>query len=319
MHILLTGSSGFVGTAIAQQCEIAGLPLRKTDRVVPAGRADHVQADILDPATLPPALAGISCVIHAAGLAHQFGKRQQTAPFMAVNAEGTANMAQATAAAGVQHFILISSVSVYGTHSAGACTEETPCQPEGIYATSKYQGEQQAIEIARASGMRLSILRLATVYGEGDPGNVARLMDTIDRGRFIWLGNGSNHKSLVHREDVARACLTAAQSAGSGIAIYNISAPPCRMREVVETLADALGRTLPRWQVPALPLLRLSELASRMSGQRTPIARLHDTLRKWLKDDVYDASAFQQATGFQTTVSLHAGLQREVAWYRSQQ
>ncbi|MDO9566735.1 MAG: NAD-dependent epimerase/dehydratase family protein [Candidatus Desulfaltia sp.] len=73
--------------------------------------------------------------------------------------------------------------------------ENPPCNPVGPYALSKYNAELRAIEISRESGMALTILRLATLYGEEDPGNVGRLMRTLDRGRFLWIGDGSNRKS----------------------------------------------------------------------------------------------------------------------------
>ena len=59
--------------------------------------------------------------------------------------------------------------------------------------------------------MALTILRLATLYGEGDPGNVGRLMRTLDRGRFLWIGDGSNRKSLLYRGDAANACMAVAE------------------------------------------------------------------------------------------------------------
>ncbi|MEK7776125.1 MAG: NAD-dependent epimerase/dehydratase family protein, partial [Planctomycetota bacterium] len=112
--------------------------------------------------------------------------------------------------------------------------ENTPCNPVGPYALSKYNAELRAIEIAREAGMALTILRLATLYGEGDPGNVGRLMRTLDRGRFLWIGDGSNRKSLLYKGDAARACMAVAERSASGINIYNVSAPACTMREIVD-------------------------------------------------------------------------------------
>ena len=80
--------------------------------------------------------------------------------------------------------------------------------------------------------MALTILRLATLYGEGDPGNVGRLIRTLDRGRFLWIGDGSNRESLLYKGDAARACMAVAERPASGINIYNVSAlkkPPIFM------------------------------------------------------------------------------------------
>jgi nucleoside-diphosphate-sugar epimerase len=112
--------------------------------------------------------------------------------------------------------ILISSVSVYGPYTLGLYDENTPCRPVGPYPLSKFHAELRAIEIADKSGMALTILRLATLYGEGDPGNVGRLIRSLDQGRFVWIGDGSNRKSLLYKRDAARACVAVASSPAAG-------------------------------------------------------------------------------------------------------
>lgn len=317
MQLLITGTNGFLGRAIVQQMTSSGLHVRATDKqeesVFP--NIDYRPADILDSASLVSVVQGVDCVIHVAGLAHIFDKiKAANAPFKEINEIGTANMAQAAANAGVKHFILISSVSVYGPR--GVYDEDMPCHPDGKYAASKYQAELRAIEIAKQSGMALTILRLATLYGESDPGNVARLMKTIDRRRFVWVGNGSNRKSLLYKGDAARAVVAVLSSPASGINIYNVSAPPCVMRDVVEGLASAMGRRVPAWYIPASLALSIAKMVSAATGARGRLGNLPTMLQKWLADDAYSADKFEKAFNFQTQTSLAEGLQREVVRYR---
>jgi nucleoside-diphosphate-sugar epimerase len=319
--VLITGATGFIGSAIVSQCQAAGLLIRTTGRAeLPSNSLpNYRKADLLDPAGIAPLLKGVGSVVHSAGLAHQFDlQKSDSAQFLTVNVEGTANIVQAAGALGVRHFVLIGSVSVYGSYPTDKCDELSPCHPNGPYAQSKYLAEQRAIKIAKKEGMSLTILRLATVYGEGDPGNIARLMRAIDRGRFVWVGDGSNRKSLLYRGDAARACLAVLQQPTSGINIYNVSAPPCAMRDVVEGLASALGWRVPRLHVPASLALRLTEVAARLARGRGRLASLHATIQKWLADDAYDTNKFRQTFGFLTEMRLPEGLRREVAWYRNQ-
>ena len=320
--LLVTGTHGFLGSEISRQAIAAGLAIRGSDRD-PANQTLQVPyfpADILDSASLGSIVEGVDCVIHAAGLAHIFDKTKATnAPFKEINEVGTANVARAAAEAGVKHFVLISSVSVYGPFTRGRYDETDSCRPEGKYAKSKYQAELRATEIAKGSGMALTILRLATLYGEGDPGNVARLMRSIDRGRFIWIGDGSNHKSLLYKGDAARAVLAVVSSPASGINIYNVSAPPCTMREIVQGLASALGMPVPTWHIPASLTLAVAGMAAAVAGGKGRLGNLHSTLQKWLADDAYSADKFEKAFNFKTQVSLGEGLCREVEWYRGQE
>ncbi len=320
--ILVTGAAGFLGQQVVRCAQAAGAQVHATDRRrdgLPVD-LDFRQADICAPETLRGTFAGIDCVVHLAGLAHVFGKsRAVVAPFHKVNTAGTAHVARAAAEAGVRAFVLVSSVSVYGRHDAQPVDESFPCYPETPYAESKYDAEKRATEIAKAAGMRLTILRLATLYGEGDPGNVARLFRAIDRRRFVWIGDGSNRKSLIHREDAAKACVTAAMSAmgpAGEVRTYNVAAPPCTMRQIVETIADALSRRLPTWRVPAAMAVHGSRVASMLMFGRTRLGGLPDTLRKWLAEDTYAGDRFQRAFHFQPEVSLAEGIRREANWFR---
>ena len=164
--------------------------------------------------------------------------------------------------------------------------------------------------------MALTILRLATLYGEGDPGNVGRLMRTLDRGRFLWIGDGSNRKSLLYKGDAARACLAVAARPATGVRVYNVSAPPCTMRDIVDGIADALGKKPLPGRIPASVAMSVGKVLSCFPYKR--LSGLHATIQKWLAEDVYDTRRFEEAYGFQTKTNLEDGLKREVDWYKKQ-
>ena len=194
--------------------------------------------------------------------------------------------------------------------------DTVPCRPAGPYADSQWQAEQRASEIARGTDMMLTVLRMATAYGEDDPGNVVRLIRAIDRGRFVWIGAGTNKKSLIHREDVARACITALARREGGVQVYNVSTPPHTMREVVGAIASALGRRPPRWRVPGALVRSLTGAAACVTPAGFRLRAVHGTVTKWLANDVYDAHKFNRTFGFETNIGIAEGMSREVNWYR---
>lgn len=317
-RVLVTGASGFIGSGVVGRLASEGIQVvasgRSTGRV--DGEVQFIASDVTRPETLSSVVKGVDVVVHAAGLAHQFGKDPASLPFANVNVDGTANTARAAVDAGVKQFVLISSVAVYGPHAAIMCDEDAPCRPVEPYSVSKYESEKRAIEILRDSGTGLTILRVATAYGEGDPGNLIRLIRAIDRGRFIWLGKGENRKSLIHRDDVAGACLLAVRKALSGVNIYNVTGGTHQMSEIVNAIASALRRRVPEWRIPNSAAESGANLLRQMSGGKGTPGRIARTIEKWLDDDAYDGGKFNRTIGFQPAVRLQDGMQREVEWYR---
>jgi nucleoside-diphosphate-sugar epimerase len=313
--VLVTGATGFIGREIVRACLTDGFD------VVPTGNSEgqeggwsnYVRADLTVPNALSSALSGVDCVVHSAGLAHQFKMPKADESFRKINADAVEYVARSAAQASVRHFVLISSVAVYGENAKNNPNEESPCNPRGEYATSKLEGEKRAVEVCESAKMRLTVLRPATVYGEGDKGNVARLIRMIESGRFVFVGDGSNQKCLIHVSDVARACLAVIKSKGEGVGIYNVSSEPRAMREIVEGIAQELDQRPPRMFIPSWLVTTPLKVAAKLTHGFGP---LKTTIEKWLSDDIFDGSKFEKDFNFQPTVSLKEGLKREVNWFK---
>jgi nucleoside-diphosphate-sugar epimerase len=313
--VLVTGGTGFLGRAVASHLRDAGYDTRCLQRSAGsrAGIA-AVSGDVRDHVAVARAVDGMDAVIHTAGLAHVFhGSRD--AEFADINGRGTETVARAALSAGVRHFILVSSVAVYGGVSPGA-TEDAPVRPFGLYAVSKAEAERRGAAVFERASTRLTILRMGTLYGEGDRGNVQRLLRMIGRGRFVWIGAGTNRKSLLHVGDAARACVLPLEDDGEPIEIYNVTAPPVTMRTVVEELARGLGRRAPSWHIPATVALAVATAARALAPHKGRV--LHDTLVTWLRDEVYSADKFAARFRFEPRVAVAEGLRAQAAgWRRS--
>lgn len=320
MRMLLTGAHGFLGSAILRQTINSGIPFIATDRFpckdYVAG--EYVAADILDSRSISNIMIDVDRVCHVAGLAHVFDRSQiSSQSFQDINVSGTENIARAAAAAGVKYFIFISSVSVYGGVSHGK-DELSECHPENPYALSKWEAERILIDFCQKEKINLTILRLATLYGEGDPGNVRRLIRLIDRGQFIWIGRGENLKSLLHREDAARACVSVLLSPSSGIHIYNVAAPPYRMQDIVQKISKNLGIRTPCVHIPSDFALTFTKAIKSISFNHFRLGALHDNIKKWLADDYYTTDKISRIYNFEAKVSLEEGIRREVEWYKAE-
>jgi nucleoside-diphosphate-sugar epimerase len=316
---LLTGATGFLGTAIVRALRGRNYRLRTSGRrrLTANDLPNYQAADLRDQAAVARLVKGVDVVISAAGLTHGHGTPvQRDDDFWRINADGAESLIRAAEMAGVRRFILVSSISVYGRRCP-PYTESAPCFPANAYAQSKLAAERISTEIARAAGMELVILRMAPICGEGARGNIDRLLQAIDRKRFIWIGSGTNRKSLIHVDDAASACVTAAcfDSLPQG-GVYNVSAATCTMHEIVSSLAVALGRHIPPVRLPSQAPLQLAGRACRLPVIGAAARRAFETLDKWLCDEVYDSSWFCDSFAWRPRIDIRDAMTRQVAWYR---
>lgn len=315
--ILLTGASGFLGRSVVEVGSNAGVSFRTLGRTE-SGLDNHVEFDLATGEVPDQAMTDVNTVIHCAGLAHQFGSAGSARErFFAVNADGTERIVKSAVSNQVANIVIVSSMSVYGP-GANARAESDPCDPQGHYAESKYEAERRAIAVVKQSGSRLAILRMATLYGDGDQGNVNRLIQAIDKGRFMLVGECKNEKNLLFRTDAAEACLLAAsKTVQNQVSVYNVAADPVTMLDVVQGICRHLNRRLPM-KIPSVVVGGLKHFSS-LLGNRGPIGRIQDSVTKFTRSDTIDGSSFIKEFSFQPKVSLDEGLRRQVLQFQQQQ
>lgn len=343
MKVLVTGAKGFVGSAIVKHLESFGDEVwsienqrsaeanerdasrKNSERTFSSART--YAADITDEKTLSclKNIGTVEAVVHAAGLAHQFGDTKREV-FQKVNVAGTCNVLQLAKRLSVRHFVLISSVSVYGNarkqtavanKQISAIEETGECAPDDFYAESKLDAESAARRFCQENQINLTVLRLATVVGEEDRGNFLRLIEALDRRRFVWVGTGENHKTFVHREDVAAACRLVLTSQKDETALYNVAADYLRVKEIVEIISGKLGKKPLPIYLPAI----ISELVFRINRKtfvNKKILGLEKTISKWLAEDVYSAEKIKREYGFAPQIGARRAVEREVEWYLAQ-
>ncbi|MDQ3750545.1 MAG: SDR family NAD(P)-dependent oxidoreductase [Acidobacteriota bacterium] len=331
MKILVTGASGLVGGSIVKEL------LRNNFEVYALGGANSktdkfgevknfFKADITEYQSLAHVanLEDVDVIIHSAGLAHQFRNRTEE-EFWKVNVLGTENVARLAAVLKVKHFILISSVAVYGikptnlgnnnigTYKFGI-TEEAVCQPQGFYARSKLESEKATQNICADNKIALTILRLTTVIGEEDKGNVARLIKAIDKRRFFWIGAGENFKSLIYKEDAAKACLKILRKT-AGMEIFNVTAEPSTMKEIVSEIENNLGIRPAKFSIPSKILSKFFLINTKFLRLKK-LNQIEGILDKWLSDDVFSGEKFKKIYDFQAETSIKEAIRRQVVQFK---
>jgi nucleoside-diphosphate-sugar epimerase len=250
MNILVTGATGRVGSRLVprllQRGDSVRVLVRDLDRAktLKEHGAEIIKGDLLNPESLTQGVANMDVVIHLAA----FFRGATPEESQSVNLEGTLALARASLVAGVPRFIFTSTNLVYGPGYGKLFKEDDPLQPTTPYPMTKAAAEQSLMELHRAQGLGLRIVRLAFVYGEGDP----HLQEGLQ-----WFRNWNPMQRIhmVHHADVAQAITLAADKRGIDGQIYNVADDePVTAAEIMrlygESVAeDAASRALdPAWQ-----------------------------------------------------------------------
>lgn len=213
--IALTGYTGFIGSEL--------LKTLVTDDVLLLGRKAPLSYphfnffDLSDTQNLDlkGSLRLVDVLIHSAARVHVMNDNavDPLSEFRAINTNGTLNLAEQAAQAGVKRFIFVSSIKVNGETTTGKqpFSAKDMRMPEDPYGISKSEAEQQLLELGKQTGMEIVIIRPPLVYGEGVKANFASLMKLVGKGlplpfRLIC----KNKRSLVsvyNLVDLIKVCI----------------------------------------------------------------------------------------------------------------
>ena len=219
MKLLLTGATGRVGSHLLPRLVAQGHDVRAVARSeVAAGRvktagAEPVLADLMDPDGYRAALDGRDAVVHLAAVLRSTDDDE----IRRANLEATRRLAGAALDAGVARFVFTSTNLIYpGGLGRPASEDDEPAPPAawGAYPASKVEAERALLALHRDRGLGLRIVRLAFVYGEGDP----HLAESLR-----WAGRWPGHQrlELIHHADAAQAVGRALHAPGIDGRIYN--------------------------------------------------------------------------------------------------
>lgn len=196
--LLLTGSSGFLGSYLNQQ-------LKEYFRCITIGRSaeNHIVADFSN--QLPKMPEDLAYCVHAAGKAHVYPRNQEESDaFLAINAKGTENLLNALDQCPIKAIVFISSVSVYGLSAGENISEDSELRGNTPYAKSKILAEEMIRTWSESRNCNYLILRLPLIAGVHPPGNLGKMIMGIQKGRYLRIARGNAHKSIVFAGDVAR-------------------------------------------------------------------------------------------------------------------
>jgi len=318
-RILITGATGFIGSALSQYLLEAGHPVRgaiRASKRIPRREISEsanlewvVLHDHSTERETDEALQGVQIVVHLAARVHVMVDEASDPlhEFRQINCVWTERLAARAAAQGVLRFVYLSSIKVNGEQTIVPFTEQDIPKPQDPYGVSKWEAEQALDRISKQTRMDVVIVRAPLVYGPGVRGNFLQLLNILRRGIPLPLAGIRNQRSFVYLGNLVDAlarCVHDPRAAGRTYLVSDgedLSTP-----ELVRQLSVAMRTNVCLWTCPTSILSWMGQIV----GKRAMIDRLVGSLQ-------VNSSKIQTELDWHPPFTVDAGLSETAAWFRA--
>jgi nucleoside-diphosphate-sugar epimerase len=313
----VTGPSGFIGSHLVAELNRRQWQLRLLQHRSPIpikGRHEIIQGDLSSPDSYREALDGTDIVFHlgaalGASLLDESG-------FHHVNVAGTVRLLDAAREAGIKQFVHFSSAGVLGRVPSGETANEAyPCRPQNAYDRTKRAAEELALAAAR-EGFSVIVLRPGWVYGPADR-RTFKLIQAIAKKRFMLVTRGKAWQTPIFVQDLIQGVLQCSELGKQG-EIYHLAGDEVlTVRQMVETVAAALGTRIPRFHLPRIPAhlaAQILDRSFRLFQREAPLTP--GKLAFFIHPKPLDIQKAKDGCDFSPSTDFVTGMAQTIAWYR---
>lgn len=340
LNILVTGGSGFLGSAVVEELldskpvlEMNSLTVfdLKTPRSASDPRVRYIHGDICRPEEITAACQGIDLVIHTAAIV-DWGTHPAEEVY-AVNMTGTENVIRACREQQVRGLVFTSSLDAIYTGRPMVDIDESVPYPEShpnMYCKSKELAER-TVRAANSDGLRTVIIRPSDIYGERDPYHIGSLVDMARGGFYVRLGNGKTKSQHTYVGNCAHAHLLAAsklmEGSGeiAGNAYFITDGPGSNFFHFFDRIVEGIGyRIRPKnlW-IPRPVAYAMGAVSEFIALMARPVVRYNPKFSRFAvtytcTDFTFTSARATQDFGFVPKYSDREALERTIAWFKTE-
>ena len=296
---LISGGSGFIGLTLCSKLIKESWHVQALLRRPASGPWHETVIGDLENFAPDDIAEGIDTVFHLAGKAHALSEtKQDEREYFQINTEGTRRILEAAKSSGVRRFVFFSSVKAMNEGGSECMDESSPCLPVTPYGRSKLEAERLVLEGNYVP--EPVVLRLSMVYGPSPKGNLPRMIEAVEKGRFPPIPEFGNKRSMVHIDDVVQAAILAAEKPkANGQTFIVTDGQPYSTRQLYEWICQALGRPVPAWRAPKIGLRILAKIGDAISALRGRRFMFDsDAFEKLAGSACYSSQKIEQNLGF---------------------
>jgi UDP-glucose 4-epimerase len=286
-ELLITGSSGFVGTNFIKQNP--DISIQEVDLLTK--KVDDIN------------FYGVDSILHLAALVHQM-KGAPEEQYFKINRDLALEIAIKAKTQGVKHFVLMSTAKVFGesTTNKPSWDENSECFPQDAYGKSKFEAEKLILGL-QDDNFKVAIVRSPLVYGVGVKANMYNLVKLVDKLSIVPLGGINNKRSMVYVGNLAALLRHIIDKQASGIFIAG-DKTSLSTTELTRKISSAMNKNLMLVAIPNILRKLLKSIKPNI------FERLFGSLE-------LDNSNTNKILSFEPPFSTDQGIKEMVNWYLS--
>ena len=323
MRVLVTGANGFIGRHIVRCIEKQGdkinVLVRNSNSFNISDKVNIFEGDIFDNEKLRKAVNEVDAVFHLVAKTHDSSSIDNAKDYYKINVEGTRNLLDACVKSNIKHFIYFSSVKAMVEECKHTLDETYDCTPTTLYGKTKLMAERLVIEYGNKHGFKTTILRLPLVYGPGNKGNIYKMIEAIDNGRFVMLGNGSNKRSMVYVGNVVDAGIAVIDRKVTDAKVYVITdGVDYTVKDLYKLIAKGLSKKLLPFYVP-MGIAKVLAIAGDIGNKiiRKPLPFNTEVLGKLTDSATFSSGRIREDIGFKPKYNLYNTIDETIKWYKN--
>lgn len=326
MKALVTGGTGFLGSHIVDELVDSGYDVRvmarETSNITRYQKMQGVElvvGDITRPKTLSMTMEDVDVIFNNAAIMEDWGSWSK---FQPINVDGTRNVLEAARMKEIPKIVHTSSTAVYGfPNSLEGIHEGALKRPVGKYQKSKWAAEQVVSEYVNNYGMDIVNVRPPLILGSRDQYTTPLVVESIQKGDMVIIGNGKQRQSVVHARDTAQCLRLTAETPNIRGEAFNVTSFDSSVFELYSKHANLLAESSDFQHIP----YRLAYIFGVISGFWGTITHkkespLITTFRTKLLGTNYliDSSKAKEKLDYQPQFDLERTVRDSLQWYFSQ-